>query len=188
MQEAGRAGRDQQRARCILLYTPEDTEQQFSLNANSRISRQEIESVLRALRRLDERTKQKTEDIVATPGEILAEDTEGDFQRDTVSDDTRVRTAVAWLEEATLAARLENEVRVHPSSLKVPNQGAARERLERTSGMDRITTNKALDIVRRVLKRPRRTRASPPTSWPTSQPSAASKCRACSKCSTGPVS
>ena len=33
MQEAGRAGRDQQHARCILLYTPEDTEQQFSLNA-----------------------------------------------------------------------------------------------------------------------------------------------------------
>ena len=153
MQEAGRAGRDQQHARCILLYTPEDTEQQFSLNAHSRISRQEIESVLRALRRLDERTKQKT-DIVATPGEILAEDIEGDFQRDTVSDDTRVKTAVAWLEEATLATRLENEVRVHPASLKVPNQGAARERLERISGMDRITRNKALEIIRRVLNAP----------------------------------
>ena len=153
MQEAGRAGRDQQNARCILLYTPEDTEQQFSLNARSRISRQEIESVLRALRRLDERTKQKT-DIVATPGEILAEDAEGDFQRDTVSDDTRVRTAVAWLEEAALAARLENEVRVHPASLKVPNQGAARERLERIPGMDGVTRNKALDIVRRVLNAP----------------------------------
>ena len=91
---------------------------------------------------------------MATPGEILAEDAEGDFQRDSVSDDTRVRTAVAWLEEAALAARLENEVRVHPSSLKVPNQGAARERLERIPGMDGVTRNKALDIIRRVLNAP----------------------------------
>ena len=42
----------------------------------------------------------------------------------------------------------------HPASLKVPDQGAARERLERISGMDRITRNKALDIVRRVLNAP----------------------------------
>ena len=153
MQEAGRAGRDQQHARCILLYTPEDTEQQFSLNASSRISRQEIENVLRALRRLEERAKEKT-DIVATPGEILAEDTEGDFQRDTVTDDNRVKTAVAWLEEATLATRLENEVRMHPASLKVSTLGAARERLDRISGLDRLSTNKALDIVRRLINAP----------------------------------
>ena len=36
IQEAGRAGRDQQHARCVLLYTPEDTEDQFSLNARAR--------------------------------------------------------------------------------------------------------------------------------------------------------
>ena len=35
IQEAGRAGRDQQHARCVLLYTPEDTEEQFSLNARA---------------------------------------------------------------------------------------------------------------------------------------------------------
>ena len=55
IQEAGRAGRDQQHARCVLLYTPEDTEEQFSLNARARISRNDIETVLRALRRLEDR-------------------------------------------------------------------------------------------------------------------------------------
>ena len=187
MQEAGRAGRDQQHARCILLYTPEDTEQQFSLNAHSRISRQEIESVLRALRRLDERTKQKT-DIVATPGEILAEDIEGDFQRDTVSDDTRVKTAVAWLEEATLATRPGKRGKSPPGQ----SEGAQPGRRPGAPGTDiRNGPNhqkQGAGDNTPGAERPTRTRASPPTSWPTSQPSAASRCRACSKCSTRPAS
>ena len=37
--------------------------------------------------------------MVATAGEILGEDDESLFERDSATDDTRVRTAVAWLEE-----------------------------------------------------------------------------------------
>ena len=33
LQEAGRAGRDQQRARCVLLYTADDVERQFGMSA-----------------------------------------------------------------------------------------------------------------------------------------------------------
>jgi ATP-dependent DNA helicase RecQ len=36
LQEAGRAGRDRAAARCVLLYTAEDVERQFSLSARSR--------------------------------------------------------------------------------------------------------------------------------------------------------
>ena len=32
------------------------------------------------------------------------------FERDSATDDTRVKTAVAWLEEAALASRDENRV------------------------------------------------------------------------------
>ena len=167
IQEAGRAGRDQQHARCVLLYTPEDTEEQFSLNARARISRHDIETVLRSLRRLENRNNRhqspnghgKGNDgalnpraqVVATPGEILAEDQEQDFQRDRATDDTRVKTAVAWLEEASLAARLENDVRMHPSSLRVRGIAQARERLQRVGGLSPQDQNKALDIVRRLL-------------------------------------
>ena len=70
LQEAGRAGRDQQTARCVLLYTTEDVERQFGLSARSRLTRQEIHGVLRALRNLD-RKKRTEGEVVATTGEIL---------------------------------------------------------------------------------------------------------------------
>jgi hypothetical protein len=57
--------------------------------------------------------------VVATAGEILAEEEEGAFVRDSATDDTRVRTAISWLEEAILLSREENQVQVFPSSLRV---------------------------------------------------------------------
>jgi len=132
LQEAGRAGRDQQAARCILLYSPEDVERQFGMSARSRLSRKEIQAILRSLRQLD-RKKRKDGEVIATPGEILAEDEEGGFERDSATDDTRVRTAVCWLEEARLLSREENQVQVFPSSLRVASLDEARQRLARAS-------------------------------------------------------
>ena len=57
LQEAGRAGRDLRDSRCVLLYDEEDVEAQFSLSARSRLSRQDIAGILRALRRYSAKTK-----------------------------------------------------------------------------------------------------------------------------------
>ena len=129
-QEAGRAGRDRKPAHCVLLYAPDDVERQFGLSAHTRLTRQEIHGVLRALRNLD-RKKRFNGDVVATPGEILGEDEEHAFVRDSATDDTRVRTAIAWLEEADLLSREENVVNVFPSWLRVETVEEARKRLER---------------------------------------------------------
>ena len=128
LQEAGRAGRDQQTARCVLLYTQDDVERQFGMSARSRLTRQEIHGVLRALRNLD-RKKRLNGEVVATAGEILREDDDDAFERDATTDDTRVRTAVSWLEEAVLLTREENRVQVFPSSLRVGSTSEARDRL-----------------------------------------------------------
>jgi len=128
LQEAGRAGRDRNPARCVLLYAKEDVDRQFGLSARSRLNREEIHGILRALRRLD-RKKNSYRDVVATAGEILGEDEEGLFVRDSATDDTRVRTAVAWLEESRLLSREENAVHVFPSSLRVETVEEARGRL-----------------------------------------------------------
>ena len=109
LQEAGRAGRDRKPARCVLLYDEADVERQFRLMARSRLSQVEIDGVLRSLRRLAKRAR-ATGEVIATPGEILSEDEADAFQRDSATEDTRVRTAVAWLEEAVLATREENQV------------------------------------------------------------------------------
>lgn len=128
LQEAGRAGRDRETARCVLLYTPEDVERQFGMSARSRLTQREIQSILKALRNLD-RKKRMGGEVVATAGEILAEEEEAAFQRDKTTDDTRVRTAIAWLEEAVLLTREENQVQVFPSSLRVATVVEAQEKL-----------------------------------------------------------
>ena len=130
LQEAGRAGRDQQAARCVLMYTQDDVERQFGMSARSRLSRREIHGVLRALRNLD-RKKRFEGEVVATAGEILGEGEDKAFERDSATDDSRVRTAVAWLEESVLLSREENRVQVFPSSLRVGSVDQARSRLGR---------------------------------------------------------
>ena len=130
LQEAGRAGRDRDSARCVLLYTAEDVERQFGLSARSRLTRREIQGILKALRNLDRKNrKSMAGEVIATSGEILGEDEDADFERDSTTDDTRVRTAISWLEEAQLLSREENHVQVFPSSLRVASIAEARDKL-----------------------------------------------------------
>ncbi|MDE0159793.1 MAG: RecQ family ATP-dependent DNA helicase [Candidatus Dadabacteria bacterium] len=130
LQEAGRAGRDQKPARCVMLYAKEDVERQFGMSARSRLTRREIHGILRALRRLD-RKKRLGGEVIATAGEILIEDEDNEFIRDSATDDTRVRTAISWLEEAVLLSREENLINVFPSSLQVDSLKEALDRLEK---------------------------------------------------------
>jgi ATP-dependent DNA helicase RecQ len=132
LQEAGRAGRDREAARCVLLYTQEDVERQFSMSARSRLTQREIQSILKALRNLD-RKKRLDGEVVATAGEILADEEDAVFQRDQATDDTRVRTAISWLEEAVLLSREENQVQVFPSSLRVASLEEAQAKLVKRS-------------------------------------------------------
>ena len=113
----------------MLLYTPEDVERQFSMSARSRLSQYEIQTILKALRNLD-RKKRSDGEVVATAGEILLADEDGAFERDSATDDTRVRTAVAWLEEAELLQRNENLVQIFPSSLRVGSLDEAKVKID----------------------------------------------------------
>ena len=150
LQEAGRAGRDRASARCVLLYTSDDVDRQFGLSAGSRLSRREIQGVLKALRNIDHRRRLNGE-VIATPGEILREDEDLDWERDSATDDTRVKTAVSWLEDAVLLTREENHVRIFPSSLRVKSLAEAQARLRgrRTNDTYRV---KLLSIVRAMLE------------------------------------
>lgn len=150
LQEAGRAGRDRAQARCVLLYTAEDVERQHGMSANSRLSRRDIQSVLRALRQL-QRKKDRDQALVATSGEILDEDEDGKFKRDGATDDTRVRTAIAWLEEAGLVRREENAVQIFPSSLRVKSLEDARKKLE---GVNEAYRQKCLNLIQILLTAP----------------------------------
>ena len=128
LQEAGRAGRDRNESRCILLYDEDDAEVQFGLAARSRLSRKDIGEILRSLRKRSNKAKDNT--IVITAGEILAdEDLDSEIDAESRDAETRVKTAVSWLERARLLQRNENETRVFPASLKVGNLQMAEEKL-----------------------------------------------------------
>lgn len=66
-----------------------------------------------------------------TAGEILAdEDLDSEIDAESRDAETRVKTAVSWLERARLLQRNENETRVFPASLKVGNLQMAEEKLK----------------------------------------------------------
>ena len=150
IQEAGRAGRDEQQARCVLLYTLDDVELQFGMSARSQLTRREIQGVLRALRNMDRKNRLDGQ-VVGTAGEILSEDEEHAFERDSATDDTRVRTAVAWLEEASLLTREENRVQVFPSSLQVRSIEEATAKLQRARIADAYR-RQLLSVVRTLIE------------------------------------
>ena len=150
LQEAGRAGRDRELARCVLLYTQEDVERQFGMSARSRLTRREIHGILKALRNLDRKDRLQGE-VVATPGEILREDEDSAFKREDTTDDTRVKTAVAWLEEARLVTREENRAQVFPSSLRVNSVADARKKLAGVTSLTDLRREQLIKIVVKLL-------------------------------------
>ncbi|HEY5910622.1 MAG TPA: RecQ family ATP-dependent DNA helicase, partial [Verrucomicrobiae bacterium] len=110
LQEAGRAGRGGRKAECILLYADADCERQFRLEAFSELSRRDIAQILRSLRRAARGDKQE---LVITSGEILRdEELQVDIDLQDRMADTKVRTAISWLERASLLQRDENVTNV----------------------------------------------------------------------------
>ena len=118
LQEAGRAGRDQADAKCVLLYDGKDVDTQFSISKMSQIELRDLKSVWRKIGRLNDAAygKNQSGEIVATGGEILCE-TENymSFDRDDRQADTKVKTTLAWLERSGLLERRENQTRIFPA-------------------------------------------------------------------------
>jgi ATP-dependent DNA helicase RecQ len=147
----------------VLLYTRDDVERQFGMSAGSRLNQREINVILRALRRIN-RKRRLGGEVVATPSEILPGEDEGEFERDSATDDTRVRTALAWLEEAKLLRRDENRVDIFPSSLRVASLDEARERM-RKRGIVEPYASQLLKIVEALLQADPDEASRPTTSW-----------------------
>jgi ATP-dependent DNA helicase RecQ len=131
LQEAGRAGRDGQAASCVLLYAEPDVERQFRLAAASRLSRRDIAQILRGLRRLARRPRGGAAEVVVTSGELLSsEEVETSFEAEDRDADTKVKTAVAWLERAGLVERGQNRTRVFQGRPRISSLDEAARRIE----------------------------------------------------------
>ncbi|WP_425316070.1 RecQ family ATP-dependent DNA helicase [Stutzerimonas chloritidismutans] len=123
LQEAGRAGRDQGEARCVLLYDAQDIENQFGMCEGSKLTLRDIQQILRKLRKESERRKGGK--VVITAGEVLMdEQVETSFEAGERDAETKVVTAVAWLERGQFLRREENQTQIFPASLKLSKEEA----------------------------------------------------------------
>jgi len=114
LQEAGRAGRDLDPARCVLLFDEADVEKQFQMIKEGEISHRDMVQVLRGLRACGRRAgRADGVEFHVTSGELLRDDeVDTSFAAGERSADTRVRTAVSWLERAGLVERNLNHATV----------------------------------------------------------------------------
>lgn len=127
LQEAGRAGRDQEEAECVLLYDEQDIETQFKMGALSELSLRDIWQILRGLRSAK---KNREGEIVITTGEILRSDiVDTSFDQEDNQADTKVRTAVAWLERAGFVERNHNSTGVFQGRPAIRNLDEAYEKI-----------------------------------------------------------
>ena len=97
------------------------------------------------------RRRNRSDEVVASTGEILINDQEYDFRRDSATDDTRARTAITWLEESNLLTREENRVQIFPSSLRVSSVEEAKKKLE-TRRLGDPARERLLAIVQKLLE------------------------------------
>lgn len=127
LQEAGRAGRDGDPARCVLLFEEEDVETQFKLSASSQLRQQDFNGLLRAVRKRCDRMN--SSEVVVSAKELLAESEGTTIELDARDATTKVSTAIAWLERSGFLKRNENRTRVFPASLRVPTLDEALAKL-----------------------------------------------------------
>ena len=128
LQQAGRAGRDREDATCVLLACDQDLETQFQLWASSRLTQDEINSVLRAVRRV----RRGGGNVIVTPGELLRMDeTAVTLNPDDAMGTTKVATAVSWLERAAFLERNQNLNHLFQGRPKIANLDEADAKLDK---------------------------------------------------------
>ncbi|MGR9014270.1 MAG: UvrD-helicase domain-containing protein, partial [Gammaproteobacteria bacterium] len=129
LQEAGRAGRDQKDAECVLLFDENDIETQFKLSALSQINQRDIQQILRGLRKS---RKDKSGNVVLTTGELLMDDdVQTSFDNEDHAADTKVKMAVSWLERGGFIRRNENKTQVFQGRPLVKNMDEAKTKVEK---------------------------------------------------------
>lgn len=148
LQEAGRAGRDGRMADCVLLYEEADCERQFRMGAFSQLTRRDIAQILRGLRKA---ARGGLQEVVITSGELLRdEDVETNIGVEDRDADTKVRTAISWLERANFIQRDENVTSVFQARPLVRNLEEASAKMA-TLNLSQSEQGLWLSILREVM-------------------------------------
>jgi ATP-dependent DNA helicase RecQ len=145
VQEAGRAGRDPHlNARCFVLYSDNDLDKHFILLNQTKLSISEIQQVWKAVKDL---TKHRMR--VCCSALEIARQAGWD---DTVSDiETRVRTALAALEQGGYLERGNNVPHVYATGITVKNMEEARKKITDSLLFSNDEIEKAIRIIKSLI-------------------------------------
>ena len=145
VQEAGRAGRDpQMQAECFVLYDDNDLDKHFILLNQTKLSISEIQQVWKAIKDLTA----KRDKVSCSPLDIARQAGWGDEVDDI---ETRVKAAIAALEEAGFVQRGNNSPHVFATGIMVKNMDEARQRLTKSSLFDEQSREEAARIIKSLI-------------------------------------
>ena len=147
IQEAGRAGRDpHMEADCYVLYADSDLDKHFILLNQTKLSISEIQQVWRAIKDMT----QQRPTVSCSPLEIARKAGWGDEVDDV---ETRIKAAIAALEDAGFIERGSNAPHVFATGITVGNMDEARRRITRSSLFDDTTREEAVRIISSLISR-----------------------------------
>ncbi len=145
MQESGRAGRDPSlEANCFVLFNDQDLDKHFLLQNQTKLTMSEIQQIWRGIKQL---TKERAQ-ICCSSLELARAAGWDDSIRDI---ETRVKTAVAALEQAGYVKRGQNVPRIYATSICVENMIQASELIDKSNKFDASQKLTAKRIIKSLI-------------------------------------
>lgn len=130
VQEAGRAGRDPNtNAQCYVLYNDNDLDKHFILLNQSKISISEIQQIWRAIKTMTGQRKHFCSSALEIARQAGWDDTVNEIE-------TRVKSAIAALENAGYIKRGHNVPHIYASGILAKNYEEARQRIDGSTLFD----------------------------------------------------
>ena len=142
VQEAGRAGRDENiNANCYVLYDEEDLNKHFALLNQTKLSIKEIQQIWRATKEITRLRSSASKSALEIARVAGWDDGVADIE-------TRVRTAVAALEDAGFMQRGQNMPRIFANAVLVKNMAEA---VEKINTSHRFVSDKEREHATRII-------------------------------------
>ena len=145
VQEAGRAGRDpDMQAECYVLYADSDLDKHFILLNQTKLSISEIQQVWKAIKDLTA----KRDKVSCSPLDIARQAGWGEDVEDI---ETRVKAAIAALEDAGFIQRGSNSPHIFATGIAVKNMDEARRKLTVSPLFDEQSREEAARIIKSLI-------------------------------------
>ncbi|MBQ6887823.1 MAG: RecQ family ATP-dependent DNA helicase [Lachnospiraceae bacterium] len=153
VQEAGRAGRDQNiQAECYVLFNEEDLDKHFILLNQTKLSISEIQQVWKGVKELTRERKR----ICCSALEIARK---AGWDESVVDIETKVKTAISALETSGYLKRGQNCLRVYADSIQVKTAEEAITRINTSEKFNDKQKEYAVRIIKKLISTRSRSRA-----------------------------